>query len=171
MTTLNTETHPIFKQMRAKAPLTLGTVNITVAIPRRLYLDLYLGWEHDHAVVAGTYLRMDTCMHLRDLLPQLKDDHPDARTYRQQWDIYNGYVSEDLRWLESKTPATKGVLHFSIPVPKELLSAGLKNWDHWVLVELGRYMEQCILHNVDALTDTGVDGIQKEWEATYPDCV
>ena len=47
----------------------------------------------------------------------------------------------------------------------------LARWEHWDLVELGRYMELVIRNFHKSMGDEEEKEIREEWESTYPDCV
>lgn len=168
----DTDRHPIYRAMAANAPLTTNTVTLVASIPRRLYIELYNGWEHDMAVEAGVYLRRDAARQLRDMTPRLADtdtsEHGEASRATREY--YSDIIEQDTAWIYENTkpsPAKHFVL-VTVPLPCELLD--FTAWSHWTTVHAGRYMGDCIVDTLKHLGDSDLKGLRQEWRAAYPDC-
>ena len=168
----DTDNHPIFKAMAAKPPLTTNTISLSLAIPRRLYIELYNGWEHDMAIEAGVFLRRDAAIQLQNMVPRLSDTDTSSigDSCRHAQKSYAALIESDTAWIyENTKPADKkDWVTVTVPLPCELLD--FDAWSHWTFVHVGRYLGDCIVDTLKHLGDGELKGLRAEWREAYPDC-
>lgn len=152
----------VFEKMD-EGPVSGDVHQIAVTIPRWLYLDLYLAWEHDMALYAGTACRQCMARQMGVLVPRL-DAMEDALL------AYRNIELQDTAWLEEHYTLSRDNVVVVIPIPHELLEK-IDEWEHWTFVDVGRYMERCIKHTLALLGDGELKGVQDEWIKTHPDCI
>ena len=154
----------LFERVSNEPALSHNIHMIPMRIPRRLFIETWLGWEHDLALEAGMCLQASTADYVGPTLPRIPDMHEGVAYYRD-------VAAKAGEWLRERDlgPGRDNVT-VTIPITHDLL-ATVDKWCHWTLVELGRYAERVVSRFHESMGDGEEAGIREEWERIYPDCV